>query len=298
MIDPFKIVRMVLAAMETLSAAEVEAAAQYDYSKVRQELERLDAAVVKAKGDDDAEASTFWAGLLEVVPPGPIRHKAGEALSNDATAAKAEADAARAEVHLTCARIGIHAGVPEQLMKDRATWLKNEKTTAKKIDECENQKNVDGWNDDGKVQYDLAVDVQVKALEELKGIMASAAQSCRAGALLNRAVFFVVAKAVRKATGVIGNAGGFSMTPHYRRTRAATQALRTLEEEIGVAVGGEVAAGSANALSGELRNTLTMPNLLEVGAWPTGTDKAGLDPAPTQQGVTSDGRDANLGGRK
>lgn len=296
MINPIQIVRTVLAAMKTMSAAEVQAASQYEYSGVQKTLGQLQAAVTAAKADDDAESRNFWANLITLVPPGKNRSAAAQFLNGLAGDAKAEADAALADVMLIChSRIGIHAGVPARLLGDQATWLAIEKTVRSKVAECEGQKKVEGWDDAAKEQYDLAVTVQVNALVELQGVMASTAQSCYVGALLNRAVFFVVAKAIRNATGAIGSAGGFSLNPHYRRTRRATQALRTLRDEILAASGGEVAAGSANELSGELRNTLSMPNLLEVGGWPSGTDKSGLVPANTGQGVTSDGRDADLG---
>ena len=128
--------------------------------------------------------------------------------------------------------------------------------------------------------------------------MQSTAAGARAGALLNRAIFYVVGKDVRLATGRINGAQGGGGGQYYTRTAKARNECNALLFELARAVSGEVAGGSSKNLSSELSNTISMPNLLKVGAWPTGTQGAGQSAADTSGGVTPDvdGTDLGSGG--
>lgn len=293
--NPFDVLGILNAVLATLDAAQREAAANYDYSKVQVELDKLDAAVHAAIAADEQEAAVYWSTMSKLMPINPLLAVARALFESQAQKARANALVELVTVKATCAAlIGVHAGVPGQLLQDEKVWSDNRAQVKNKISLCKDLKHVDGWSGHSKNSYDLTVDLQVKALDELQGIMASTAQSCRAGALLNRAVFFVVAKAVRNTSSSISGAPGGLGSVFFLRTNTAVNALGALKSEISAAKGGEVAAGSANVLSGELRNTVAMPNLLKVGSWPTGQDDGRTRPARTDQGVTSDGRDADL----
>lgn len=291
----FDFMGMVGVVMAALSAEERAAAATYTYAQVEADLAELGDAVNVALAKDDAEAQAFWTKLSAVMPLTVLQIAAKALFQAQSAQAKAAVMADLSVLRVTCASlIGIHANVPDQLDEDVKTWTLNRTAVKKRIPRCKDLKSVSGWGGKDKINYDLAVDVQVEALQELEGIMASTAQGCQAGALLNRAVFFVVGKAARQATRTIGNAPGSTGVSFYRRTGAAQNALGVLGAEIQAAQSGDVAAGSANVLSSEIRKTITLPNLLQVGSWPSGTDKAGTTSADTEQGVTSKGDDADL----
>lgn len=293
--NPFDLVGILNAVLASLDQAQRTAAASYDYSKVQVELDKLGTAVHAAIAADEQEAAVYWSAASKLMPLNPLLSVAKALFESQARKARTNALIELVTVRATCAAlIGVHAGVPGQLLNDELVWSDNRAAVKKKMSRCEGLKQVDGWSGDSKIAYDRTVDLQVKALDELQGIMASTAQSCRAGALLNRAVFFVVAKAIRNAVGSISSAPGGLGSVFFLRTNTSVNALNGLKNEISAAKGGEVAAGSANVLSGELRNTVAMPNLLRVGSWPTGQDDGRTRPARTDQGVTSDGKDADL----
>lgn len=279
-----------------LSAAEVAAAGKCEYAQVEADLTRLEAAVKSAKDADDAEAASFWSKLLGTVLHVFDLEAERTRFEKQSLAMKNDATVALERIKATCKRhIGIHAPVPAQLIRDQESWIKNGMQVRSGLMKCRELRDVARWTDSANTPYKAAVDVQIIALTELEGVMASTAQSCAAGATLNRAIFFVVSKAIRHAAGIIETAPGSAGLTYYRRTGRAIEVLGSLTFEIEGARGGEVAGGSANALSREIRHTVTMPNLLRVGTWPSGTNGADTAPAMTEKGVTSDGSDGDLG---
>lgn len=276
-----------------LTEAEFEEAKGYDFTKVTAKLDGLRPAVERAIEADRAEATSFWTELGEVVQKGVlylpgylIFRQRTEALVNETLD---ELGVVEALVHEDLAE---YAPVPHRLDNDADQWLENSRRAEATAKECANQSDIPGWVGDSKVEYDKAVAVQEKAMTELSGIMQSAAQGCSTGALLNRAVFLVVSTAITYATESIRGAHGRG-AERFGRTATALTELQYLAEKIRTAITGDVTQGSARNLSTELRRTLRMPNLLTPGSWPTGNDAAGIDPADTAGGVTSDGRDAN-----
>ncbi|MDO5735334.1 MAG: hypothetical protein Q4P15_02545 [Propionibacteriaceae bacterium] len=290
-----KILEMLNGWRATLNKAEVAAAGTCEYSDVKHQLDQLKAAVNAAKAADDADANSYWTDIKSKIVN--ILHYEAERtrFGNEVDALKAQATAQLNHVESRCEiRIGQHKDVPRKLEDDFQAWSDNRTSVVRNIEAIGKFPPMANWDGTARGNYDTIVGVQTKALTELEGIMSSTAQSCYAGAQLNRAVFFVVAKAIRKGVGAINGATGSGFLTYYRRTSTAISVMQDLEREIAEAEDGGVADGSSNSLRREHRRTIEMPHLLKVGMWPTGSDGAAYNPARTGEGVRSDGSNADL----
>ncbi|TRY18074.1 hypothetical protein FOJ82_08430 [Tessaracoccus rhinocerotis] len=287
--------QMVSNVMKALGQAEQAAAGNYEYSQAREEISSLRAAVNAAIQQDEAEASSFWTELSRLGRHTFNYFSERQRFNQQAAQAKASALAALAQVENFCnSNVAPHANVPARLTSDAAEWTMRSRQVRAMYNRAKRLTNVEGWSGEAREQYSAAAAVQANALSELEGVMVSTAAGAGAGATLNRAIFYVVGKAVRVATSRIKSAPGSNGDQYYLRTATATNECRSLLFELAGAVSGKVAAGSANALSSELAKTITLPNLLEVGSWPTGTSAAGRAPANTGDTVDPDGGSTNL----
>lgn len=290
-----KIMEMLNGWKATLNKAEIAAAGTCEYSDVEQQLSGLRAAVRAAKAADEADAGSYWTDIKSRVVNFLEYDSEKARFEKESMALTRKADALLQQVEVRCrTHIGIYKNVPSKLFDDQTAWDNNRRNVIGSLRRISAFPPMENWSDGARSNYDTIVVVQVKALTELEGIMASTAQSCFAGAQLNRAVFFVVAKAIRKATGAIQGAEGSGFLTYYRRTSRAIQVLYDLFGEIAEAENGGVAEGSSNALRREHLRTIQMPNLLRVGLWPSGSQGAANTPANTKEGVRADGSNADL----
>lgn len=276
--------------LANLDAMQRSAAASFDYSQTKDALDALGAAVDAAKQADDAEASSFWSDISRAVKHNVNFFSERERFYRDAARIKSGASTALASVEALCAgKIAPHAPVPAQLMNDARTWNRRASQVRSLQAEAEQLARIPGWAGDASANYSSAASVQVAALTELDGVMQSTAQGCVAGAQLNRALFFVAAKAIKQATARIKSSPGRSGDTYYVRTATAWSECEALVSQLRPVTTGAAAAGSITSLASECARTVTMPNLLSNGSWPTGTGAAGVPPADTRDGVTNDG---------
>lgn len=292
----FNVKVMLGAIMGAIESAEQAAAANYEFSEARAEVVKLRRAVENAIQRDENDASGFWFEMGRLGRHTLNYFAEKNRFEAEARMLKIQAFQALERVeNLVEERVAKHASVPAHLNSDADGWddraerVKNMQQTAQRL------QNVEGWSGDARSQYTTAAAVQSNALLELEGVMQSTAAGARAGALLNRAIFYVVGKDVRLAAGRINGAQGSGSGQYYTRTAKARNECGVLLFELAHAISGEVAGGSSKNLSSELSNTISMPNLLQVGAWPTGTQGAGQTAADTSEGVTPDFDDTNLG---
>lgn len=278
-----------------MDAAEQNMAKEYEYADVRADLLRLLAEVQRAQSLDVVDAANHWRRLELVVGPSPLL-TAQRALFNTMGASLRQLSDQLAEtVNQRCeADFGKHADVPARLMAEGRQWQRDQGELRTALGVVSALRKTPGWEGEAEQGYVATVQVQAVALKELCGIMESASQGCQTGATLNRAIFYVVAKSIRKATSTINGAGGGG--PFHRRTQTTLWELNALLGKFASARNGSVAAGSANNLASQMVRTVSMPNLLQPGSWPSGMSAAGVLPARTDQGVTADGSDANLRG--
>lgn len=275
-----------------LDDLEHRIAEQYEYTEVEADLKKLMAEVKRAQTLDAADATRFWNNLEQLVGPLVLREQritseeVGRELRNSSNE--------MARIIQQCCHDDFepHAPVPASLEAQMAQWQRNERNAARVLGEVATLFTTEGWEGQSASFYTQETYQHVAAVKELEGLMTSAAQSCRTGAVLNRAVFYVVAKQIRKTSNAIGGATNWG--PAYRRSRTALRELSALLPELAAAKNGSVAAGSANTLSREMRQTVAMPNYL--GGGQRGSNGFGTGPARTDQGVTADGSDANLRG--
>ncbi|RMB61414.1 hypothetical protein [Tessaracoccus antarcticus] len=267
----------------------------YEYSTMRAKVTALRGSLDNAIAQDVAEGEQFLTDVKLLFKHGLGYGEAVQSFHNRGNALVARAKAAMEAIEAECdGPLQSNALVPKQLEEDARKWRADARKVAQKELDCAKQRDVPGWTGDSKVNYDAAVLVQESALKELKGVMVSTAQSCTAGALLNRAIFCAIGEAAIAAHGAVQWNAAASGDSYYLRTASAVPVLEALLQQVRRAMNGEVADGSATALAHEVRKTETMPNLLVKGSWPTGTSAAGTSPADTEGGVTSGGDDANL----
>lgn len=284
-------VRVDHANMSDAATAEVD---DYDFARLMGEWEGLVDAVHQAMAADDAEATTFWSELGKRITD-LFQYKKRRDEFN------ARVDALREATQQCLIRIdrqvridlGVHATAPDKLREDAEAWLGDRGKVIKLIDRCRSLgKEAPGWEGDARDGYNESVAVQVTAMTELAGVLASAAQSCQAGARLNKAIFSVVGRSMTSATKLIGDDDGGGGDRYERTARALTR-LETLESLIDKCTSGAVTDGSVRLLSGDLRKTIEMPNLLVPDRWPSGRAGAGVEAADTASGVDTDGRLVN-----
>lgn len=263
----------------------------YDFSMMRSEVTRLESALKAAIAADKQQAASFMLDFQIGAGSSPWP----STFNSQAEALVTRANEAMASIVSLCdGTLSANAPVPSQLEEDAAAWRARADAVGFKVDECAEQRDIPDWIGKAKNDYATAVLVQEAALVELQGVMTSTARSCEVGAQLNRAIFFAVAQATIEATKVVGSGSGGSGNWYYTRTANAVPTLESLVIQIGKACDGGVADGSADILAAEVRKTVAMPNLLVEGAWPTGTEGAGVEPAATDAGVSSDGSDADV----
>ena len=277
--------------MSAFDTAEVDA---YDFARMVGEWEGLRDAVRQAMADDGEEATTFWSELGKRITDlfqynkrlNEFRERARKLLGNT--------EAALNRIHdQVWTDLGQHASAPEKLRNDAEAWMADRSKVTELIAECKKLgEEAPNWNDDARAGYDDSVAVQVTAMTELAGVLASAAKSCNAGARLNNAIFSVVGRSMTSAHKLIGKDGGGG-GDRYERTARALNELEMLESLIKKATSGAVTDGSVRLLSGDLRKTMDMPNLLVPDKWPSGRAGAGVAAADTASGVDTDGRLVN-----
>lgn len=267
----------------------------YDYATMRWKVTSLEIALSNAIAADRSEAASFFTGLKRLLKHGTDVNAEEQRFTADAERLVGMAKAAMASIVAKCEGTLFHNGpVPRQLEADAEKWSTAAADTDQLRAEAASLIGLPGWSGDAQQRYDVAARVQKEALTELKGIFTSTAQSCTAGATLNRAIFCAVGKGATQASGrIIDKQGaGAANDMYYMRTANAIPVLEAFDALVGRAISGEVVTGSAGVLSGEHDATLGMTNLLPEGGWPTGTAAAGISAAATEGGVSSDGEDA------
>ena len=267
----------------------------YEYSTMRGEVATLRGRLDEAIRKDRAEAEAFLTDVKRLLKHGFNYGSAASDFRNRGNALVAQAEQAMKAIERECdGPLKLNEPVPGKLEDDSLRWLRDSQTVMQLRSECEGLTNVRGWTGDSKNNYDAAVTVQKSALEELRGVMVSTAQSCTVGALLNRAIFMAIGQAAVAACGAVrwnASAGG---DMYYLRTASAVPVLDALLQQVHRAMSGEVADDSAASLISQVQKTERMPNLLVKGFWPTGISAALVAPADTSRGVTSAGNDANM----
>lgn len=270
---------------------DVLSARSYEYEQVAVELRKLRIVVESAISADEADAAAYWKNLPHARTQGLVLIAGMHGVSRDVSGLGSRVLRRLAKVEKICSRrLEVHADVPRRLEADSDTWSRNKAEVDDKILRCQRLGGMTGWAGEARANYDAAVDVQRAALRELSGIMRSTSLGCLNGAALNRAVFFAVGKAVGRSRRLIRTERG--MNAEYRRCVTAFDVLGDLRARIHDAIRGGVIAGSEEELSIEMERTVSMPNLLRPGFWPTGTSAVGTEPAPTDQGVTDNHRPA------
>lgn len=278
-----------------MTKAEQARVPEFVYSTLGAHLVDLRSVVEAKIAEDKQEADTFWTNLARLVKHLGKYKQERDRFEEQAGKLVADVEDTLANIEKLCeSQLKIHERVPEQLRNDAKKWKDHASQVRAKIFTArELQAKLPSWSGDVRNDYDATIGVQVAALSELEGVMKSTGTGCETGAILNQAIFFAVDKAVIKCASAIRPLSGGDGV-YYVRCAGAYPELAALLTRIQAAIDGEVTAGTEEALSVELRNTVTMPHVLEPGRWPTGTGAAGIAPAATDSGVTNDGSDADL----
>lgn len=281
--------------MAGLSKMEKAAVLAFEYSTLAADLTDLRSAVEQAITDDQKSANSFWTDLSRVLSHGLNFVAEKRRFDDQAHALVAKVNAALTNVESVCRhKLEPKAEAPKNLENDAKLWLAESVEVDAKRRSCERLQVVEGWTGEASERYGSAVLVQVSALTELSGVLTSTAQSCQTGANLNRAIFAAADKAIKRSTGIIRRTRVGGGSAHYVRCAQTLPELDQLLTQIHSAINGEVTAGSERELSHEMIRTLSMPNVLTPGRWPTGTGAHGVPPAATDRGVTNDGSDADI----
>lgn len=268
----------------------------YTFEMMREKVGFLRLALQRAISADKAEAAAFWTDVKRVGKYGVLFAGREEKRFNaEGAVLVARANDAMMRIEAKCdGKLRDNAPIPQRLLDDARQWERRAARVREMIGQCQGQRDILDWTGEAKNRYVETVMVQESALQELRGVMESTAKSCKAGAVLNQAIFMAVGNAAYEARERVEESLSAGWSSYFLRTANAIPVLEALEEQVDRAVSGEVADGSAINLSGEAESTVSaLPNLLVEGQWPTGTAAAGVSPADTAGGVTSDGSDAD-----
>lgn len=279
--------------MRQAADAQQAAAKQTEYSEVEAALVELTRAVEAARARDDAEAWDSWTEWARIWKHRVRFLAERDRFFEEAEALKETADSCLSNVRaVTSSEVGVHAGVPDGLIKDADNWRKQGLKVHALALRTRELEAPDGWIGTARENYAAAIEVQRNALSELEGIMESTANGCKQGAVLNRAVFFVVKQAILAAANRINGVEGGGGSVFYLRTARACEVCTQLAADIQDAADGGVVGGTASQLSSDIVGAVAAPNLLQEGGWPRGISGVGTAPAKTDT-VPADG-DPNL----
>lgn len=184
-----------------------------------------------------------------------------------------------------------HRNVPNQLTTDANDWRRRAQRADALIGSLEGMAPIEGWTGGAAEKYARAVEVQVAAVTELRGVMESAGNGASRGAILNRALFAIARNAIREAheladVDLPGGEGYF-----YRRTARWGDYLEQLPGVLREIAGLDNVRDAMEVLRNQLGDSIAMAQLLESGSWPAGVDAAGTDPADTGSAVSGNPRD-------
>lgn len=186
-----------------------------------------------------------------------------------------------------------HADVPERLLEESRTLRADGQTTAQVGEDILAMTTVENWDGRAAEAYGAAATVQGHAVQELAGIMRSGSAALARASQLNQVVFLLVSEQIDMTARMaetlltLGSVQGGA----YLRTRMVAQMVRRLLEECTQYVD-EVSEGQvAQELSEQIDALLDLPALLEPLAWPTGGEKADVEPADTGSAIPGEGAD-------
>lgn len=260
------------------------------YSTVKASLESLKAAIKQAGVDDDQDAQGFHVELDRLRSHGLDVLSERTRFTAQANAIKAKAAMWGVITEIFCAAyVGKYEDVPRQLEAERDAWNKRALAVQRISTQAKSVRYIEGWEGSAADNYSVAVGVQIAGLEELKGVMTSTSQGADAAALIHGGLFGAVNDLIQTAIGTIQSSPGTNGSQYYLRTATACQVCDDLVKQFQRVADGSLAAGAMAELSNECSRTLDMPLLLSASQWPTGTSAAGVIPADTGSGVTSDG---------
>lgn len=238
---------------------------------------------------DRDEAESFWANLRAAVTHG--WNYGDERARFDQTVGELvrRAETATGQIEQRVAgkfeQFKLHPG---KLDGDARGWRKRAAEAERLVRQLAGMSPVDGWSGDAADQYAEAVSVQVSAVNELAGVMHGAATGAEQGANLHRWLFALARSAVDEAVtmGDVDRPASGGM--YYLRTAWWGDVLTGVPDVLDQIANLDNVEEAIEYLSSQLDQSLSIANLLGPGAWPTGTDAAGIPPADTGSAVRGD----------
>lgn len=277
--------------MQSLMAAALanRGGPDFSYDVVKSTLNEYTRAIESACSKDDADAQRYHS-ILDAWEEG------GFSAVFERARFRIQAEALKVQARLfgqmvvVCAKwvLEAHSGVPAGLRDKQRLWDRMSKDVRQLLLQAQGLKEIEDWSGTSAYGYALSTEVQVKAMEELAGVMESTARATGAAARMHAEIFAAADGMLWEAINTINSARGSIGDQYYLRTTTSSQiSLQIVGELIKAS---EWANGASADLNQECDSTImTVPNLLELGKWPTGTAGATVDPADTANGVTHDG---------
>lgn len=259
----------VLAKVKGMTGAKAGVA--YSFDQVEARLNEILPAVEAAIAADDQQANSFWTRFSQLVEHNfnyfAERRRFEAAADNIKLSTR---NTVNAIVPRIIEAIRPTAPVPDNLQQEAEDWEQKANHVQSVKQNAQQLRNIPGWEGDASTKYDMAVDVQVDALTELKQVMLQAAGSASYGADAHRALFLLTGSEAGKTANRIKSAPAGTGDQYYTRTAAArTYVLQLMATLIGEVLGQEALA-KATELRAELDAAMAETGLT-VNDWPTGT---------------------------
>ncbi len=263
-----------------------------EYHEVKAASDRIQSRLAAAIAKDRAEADAFWANLRALADHlwnyGAERARFDQDVAARIERAQDAANLIETRIRELFFPFRQHPALLEQ---DAADWEHRSREAQRLMTDLTKMHPVDGWTGPAADTYGEAVKVQRSAVGELAGVMNGAATGAEQGALLHRALFALAREACVKAlTEADVDLPGHGNMYYLRTTwwgdvlALVPDVLQQIAELVNV-------KEAVDHLSSQLDQSVTMANLLDPGAWPTGVDAADIPPADTGSAVTGDSED-------
>lgn len=254
------------------------------YSEVSGALEQLREATYRAFDADVRDAERAVGELRQQHPT--MQTTTTQYLADAREEMRAHLDGALAGVTaLAEERLRPHAGVPEQLERERDTVREHAAVVEGLLPSLGELVAAEGWQGEAAESYRSAAKVQVSALKEYAGLSHASSNALERAALLNRAASFLAAEEIRFAASGISSHRALGDHLLYSRSQAAIGELRAMRAKVEAALDDAETGPEAQALVNDLEGALDAPALLVDATWPTGGDASGTEPADTAAAI-------------
>lgn len=254
-------------------------------SRLLRHLREIEYLLSLLRAQDEAEAARITAELGQFAPTVAVG-LLGRRIADYGGGIVARAGRLWGKVDRLAHEIGQQAEAPSLLQDAAGRWYDGVGRLTEAMTELEELKALEGWSGEAAERYGLTSAVQRAATQELSGVTTAVGDSLEETALLNSALQDAAAdvlgdlrlelKAIQRR--IQATPERVRLQRAYPRTTAAVEALRQALPALRSVREGRPVEARLDDLCQGVESTKVAPAVLSLGSWPSGPDKAGVEP--------------------